>query len=75
MCYSILTIFGRTKSEYFKNVEEMTLRNPTTQKNKAALYDNAHKFDKTAYVVYEYTGIKSLWRVHFDRTRNFSFIN
>ena len=53
----------------------MTLRNPTTQKNKAALYDNAHKFDKTAYVVYEYTGIKSLWRVHFDRTRNFSFIN
>ena len=38
--------FFGTKGEHLKNVEEMTLTNPTTQKNKAVLYDSVHKWTK-----------------------------
>jgi hypothetical protein len=38
--------FFETKGEHFKNVEEVTPTNPTTQKNKAALHDSAHKWTK-----------------------------
>lgn len=36
--------FFGTKGQHFKIVEEMTLTNPTTQKNKAVLNDTAHKW-------------------------------
>jgi len=74
MCYSILAnFFLAAKDEHFKNVEEMTqiLRRKRIKQPYMTMLTNG----QTACVVHEYTGLKSLWRVHFDRIRNFHFIN